>query len=128
MLLGALGVRLLQKTLPGKEINRAGDGIIKAGCGSKGSLIKRKLIPAYLFTNIGMQKYNQNEFRFNGVYSRDNLPKKVKDVAYVINLDEYAGIGTHWVAFYVVNNNVTCFDRFGIEHIQKKKKKLKNLL
>ena len=58
MLLGALGVRLLQKTLPGKEINRAGDGIIKAGYGSKGSLIKRKLIPAYLFTNIGMQKYN----------------------------------------------------------------------
>ena len=54
------------------------------------------------------------------------MPKKVKDVAYVINLDEYAGIGTHWVAFYVVNNNVTCFDRFGKEH--PKKKKIKKLI
>ena len=49
--------------------------------------------------------------------------KKVKDGAHVINLDEYADIGTHWIAFYVVNNNVTCSERFGIEHIQKKKKK-----
>ena len=51
--------------------------------------------------------------------------KKVKDGAHVINLDEYADIGTHWIAFYVVNNNVTCSERFGIEHIQKKKKKKK---
>ena len=58
MLLGGLGVRFLQNMLPGKEINRAEDGIIKAGYGSKGSLIKRKLIPAHLLTNIGMQKYN----------------------------------------------------------------------
>ena len=49
--------------------------------------------------------------------------KKVKDGAHVINLDEYADIGTHWIAFYVVNNNVTCSERFGIEHIEKKKKK-----
>ena len=47
-----------------------------------------------------MQKYDQNEFRFNGVYSRDNLPK-IKDGAYVINLDEYSDIGTHWVALYL---------------------------
>ena len=40
-----------------------------------------------------MQKYYQNEPRFNGVYSRDNLPK-IKDGAYVINLDEYSDIGT----------------------------------
>ena len=36
----------------------------------------------------------------NGVYSRDNLPK-IKDGAYVINLDEYSDIGTHWVSLYV---------------------------
>ena len=51
-----------------------------------------------------MQKYYQNEPRFNGVYSRDNLPK-IKDGAYIINLDEYSDIGTHWVAFYVNNIN-----------------------
>ena len=50
-----------------------------------------------------MQKY-QNEPRFNGFYSRDNLPK-IRDVACVINLDEYSDIGTHLVALYVQNNN-----------------------
>ena len=37
----------------------------------------------------------------------------------VINLDEYSDIGTHWVALYVKNNNVTYFDSFGVEHIPK---------
>ena len=57
--------------------------------------------------------------KFNGVYSRDNLPDKIKDGAYIINLDEYSDIGTHWVTLYVVNNNVTYFDSFGVEHIPK---------
>ena len=68
-------------------------------------------------TSFEIQKYYQNEPRFNGVYSRNNLPK-IKDGAYVINLDEYSDIGTHWVALYV-NNNVTYFDSFGVEHIPK---------
>ena len=46
-------------------------------------------------TNFEIQSYYQNEYRFNGVYSRNNLPNKVKDGAYVINLDKYARIGTH---------------------------------
>ena len=69
-------------------------------------------------TNFEIQKYYQNQPRFNGVYSRDNLTK-IKDGAYVINLDEYSDIGTHWVALYVHNNDVTYFDSFGVEHIQK---------
>ena len=64
-------------------------------------------------------KYYENESRFNSVYSRDNLPNKIKDGAYVINLDEYSDIGTHWVALWVNNNNVTYFDSFGVEHIPK---------
>ena len=39
--------------------------------------------------------------------------------AYVINLDEYSNIGTHWIALYALNNNVTYFDNFGVEHIPK---------
>ena len=70
-------------------------------------------------TNFERQKYYQNEPRFNGVYSRDNLSVEVKDGACVINLDEYSDIGTHWVALYVQNNNVTYFDSFGVEHIPK---------
>ena len=78
-------------------------------------------------TNFEMQKYYQNEPRFNGVYSRDNLPK-IKNGAYVINLDEYSDIGTHWVALYVHNNDVTYFDSFGIENILKEIKKFINSL
>ena len=55
-------------------------------------------MPPHPLTNFEIQKYYQNESRFNGVYSRDNLPK-IKDGAYVINLDDYSDIGTHWVVF-----------------------------
>ena len=67
-------------------------------------------------TNFEIQKYYQNEPRFNGVCSRDNLPK-IKDGAYVINLDEYSDIGIHWVALYMQNNNVAYINSFGVEHI-----------
>ena len=54
-----------------------------------------------------VQKYYQNEPRFNGVYSRDNLPVQTKDVTYVINLEEYSDIVIHWIVLYALNNNVT---------------------
>ena len=73
-------------------------------------------MPLHPLTNFEIQKYYQNEAKFNGVYSRDNLPK-IKDGQYVINLDEYSDIGTHWIAQYILNNNVTYFDSFGVEHI-----------
>ena len=61
--------------------------------------------------------YYQNAPRFNGLYSRDNLPIKINDGTYVINLDEYFDIGTHWIAFYIMNKKATYFDSFGVEHI-----------
>ena len=75
-------------------------------------------MPLHHLTHFEIQKYYQNEPRFNGVYSRDNL-QKIKDGAYIINLDEYSDIGTHWVALYVQNNYVIYFDSFGVEHIPK---------
>ena len=74
--------------------------------------------PPHLWTNFEIQKYYQNEPKFNGVYSRDNL-RKIKDGAYVINFDEYSNIGTHWVALYLQKNNITYFDSFGVEDIPK---------
>ena len=59
-------------------------------------------MPPHPLTNFEIQKYYRNEPRFNGVFSRNNLPKKIKDGAYVINLDEYADVGTHWTAFLIV--------------------------
>ena len=80
-------------------------------------------MPPHSLTNFEIQKYYQNKLRFNGVFSRDNLPERssteIKGGAYIINLDEYSDIGTHWVALYVQNNDVTYFDSFGVEHIPK---------
>ena len=79
-------------------------------------------MPPHPLTNFEMQKYYKNEPRFNGVYSRDNLPK-IKNGAYIINLDEYSDIGAHWVALFVQNNNsVIYFNSIGVEHILKENK------
>ena len=74
-------------------------------------------LPQHPLTNFEIQKYYQNETRFNGVFSRDNLPNNIKNGAYVINLDEYHDIGTHWVALYVNNKTIIYFGSFGVEHI-----------
>ena len=55
--------------------------------------------------------------RFNGVFSRNNLHKKTKDGIYVINLDEYADVGTNWIALSCNRNEIVYFDTFGVEHV-----------
>ena len=68
-------------------------------------------------TNFEIQKYYKNEPRFIGVFSRNNLSKKIKDGTYVINLDEYADVGTHWIALFFNRNEIVYFDNFGVEHV-----------
>ena len=75
-------------------------------------------MPPHPLTTFETQKYYQRESMFNGVYSRNNLPK-MKDGSYIINFDEYESIGTQWLAFYGNVENVTYFERFGVEHIPK---------
>ena len=76
-----------------------------------------KIAPSFdIFWNT---KYCQNEPRFNGVYSRDNLHDKIKYGTYLIILDEYSDIRAHWTALYSLNKNVTYFNSFRVEHIQK---------
>ena len=53
------------------------------------------LMPPHPLTNFEIKQYYRMESKFNGVYSRNNLTKNIKDRAYVINFDEYSGIGTH---------------------------------
>ena len=128
MLLGTLGASLLGNLLAGGKgivragdgIVRAGDGILRAGEGSKKNNLN-SLLPFHPLTNIEISEYYASESRFNGVYSRDNLPKITKKGAYVINLDEYKNTGTHWIALFVKTNEVIYFDYFscGIEHIPK---------
>ena len=78
-------------------------------------------MPSHRLTDFEIKKYYQNEPKFDGVYSRNNLPK-IKDGAYVINFDEFKSIGTHWIALYVNGDNVTYFYSFGAEFIPKETK------
>ena len=87
------------------------------------------LIPFHPLTNFEISEYYENESRFNGVYSRDNLPVNIKKGASVINLDEYKDAGTHWIALYVQstsvydtyvkNKKVVYFDSFDVKHVPK---------
>ena len=61
-------------------------------------------MPSYPLTNFEIQKYYQNQPKFNGIYSRNN---------------EFKSIGSHWIALQVKNNGVTYFDSFGVKHIPK---------
>ena len=79
-------------------------------------------MPSHPLANFEIQKYYENEPEFNSVYSRNNL-FKIKNWAYIINLDEFESIGTHRMALHVNDNNVTCFDSFGVEHIPKEIRK-----
>ena len=80
-------------------------------------------MPPHSLTNFDIRRYYQNKPRFNGVYFRDNFPKKIKNGAYVINLDEYADVGSHWIALYVKDNEIVYFDSFGVEHVPKENEK-----
>ena len=133
--------RILRNTSRNSRINLARKFIIRKGIVRAGSENKRKWIcKSWLWKRMGflilprpltkfeIQKYYQNELRFNGVFSRDNLPKATKDGVYVINLDEYADIGTHWIALFCrkteveIKNYRNKFDSFGLEHVSEETK------
>ena len=80
------------------------------------------LILPHPLTYFEIQKYYNNEPRFNGVFSQNNLPKsnfieKIMDGAYIINLDEYADVGTRSIALFCKKNEIVYFESFGVEYI-----------
>ena len=79
-------------------------------------------MPPHPLTNFEIQKYFQNETKFNRVYPKNNLPKIRMGR---INLDVFKPIGTHWIHLYLNVEYVTNFDRFGVgvKHIPKKIRK-----
>ena len=70
-------------------------------------------------TNLEIKMYYQNQPRFNGVYSGHNLPKKIRHGAYVINLDEYADVVTHWITLFCNRSEIIYFNSFGVEYLSK---------
>ena len=74
------------------------------------------LMPPHPSTNFEIQKYYQNEpvFLQEIIYL-----KKIKDGAYLINLDEYADVGTHWIPLFCSRNENVYLDSVGVEHVPK---------
>ena len=106
MLLGTLGASLLGNLLAGK-------GIVRAWFWNTVGF----WISPHPLTNFEIKRYYQNELKFNGVFSRNNLSKKIKNRAYVISLDEYADVGTNWIVLFCNKNEIVYFDSFGVEHV-----------
>ena len=71
--------------------------------------------------NFEMQKYYRNEMNFNGVYSRNSLPR-IRDGTYAINHYEYKSIRTRWMALYVNGNNIIYLIALELSIFQKKLK------
>ena len=83
----------------------------------------RILMLPYPLNNFETQKYYQNKTKFDGVCSRNNLPK-TKNGDYVTNLDELKSIGAHCMALCINVNNVIYFDSFGVNHIPEEIEKI----
>ena len=66
-------------------------------------------MPLHPFTNFEIQKCYENKPKFNSFYSTNNL-SKIKDGAYIINLDDFELTGTHWIAFYENAKNLIYFE------------------
>ena len=82
------------------------------------SYIWTEFLTPHPSTNFEIQKYYQNEPKFNGVYSKNNLPKII-DGANVIILDEFKFIRIHWTALHMNANNIIYFHSFGVNNISK---------
>ena len=78
----------------------------------------KSLTPFHSLTSFEIQEYFKDEKRFNGVYSRNNLPK-LKNGVYVINLDHSKNMGTDRVVIFVKEDEVIYFDSFGAEYTPK---------
>ena len=76
------------------------------------------LVPLHLLNNIEITNYFKYEPKFNGVCSRNILPR-IKDEAYV-NVDNKKSREIHWISLFIDRNTAVYFDYFVIEYIPQK--------
>ena len=46
----------------------------------------------------------------------------VKDGAYIVSLEEYADVGTNWIALFCNRSEIVFFDSFGVEYVPEEMK------
>ena len=100
ILLSTLCAGFLENMLRTKSVIRADGEVTRS----------EKDFQFFPLTNLEMQKYHQNQLKFKGFYSQNNLPKSMKDGAYVVNLYTCKTIGTHWITLYANGNNAAYFE------------------
>ena len=110
----------IQANIPWQEVIGVGKGEIKdRECAIIAVQCFNTASSLNLFWNT-KAKPDQTKPNFNGVYSRNNLPK-IKYGAYVIDFDDYKSIGTHLISFSAngdngsASYNETYFNNFGVE-------------
>ena len=118
MLLRTSLASMLVHMLTGKGVMESGKGVMRAGrgCNDMHQMDKKISIPLHPVSNIKVAKYFNYKLWFNGIYSRDILPR-IKDGAYVINLDDKQSKRTHCVTLRINTNTAVYFDSFGTGYI-----------
>ena len=76
-------------------------------------------MPPHPLTNFEIQKYYQNDLNLMEFFQEIIFMKKkiIKDGIYVINLDEYADVGTYWIALFCRKIEIVYFDSFGVGYV-----------
>ena len=110
-MLAPLAATLVQPVISSVVKGISVRGVRRAG---RGYTDKNILVPLHPLKNIEITNCFNYEPRFNGVFSRNNLPA-IKDGVYVINLDDKNSKGTHSVSLFI--DTAVRFDYFGIEFI-----------
>ena len=112
-LLAPLATSVLEPVMFSVVKSISGRGVRRAG---RGYMDKSFLVSLHSLNRIDITNYLNYKPRFNEIFSRNNLPR-LKDGAYVINIDGKQSKGTHWASLFIEKDTVVCCDSFGIEYI-----------
>ena len=64
-----------------------------------------------------LKMFNGKDLPHELLNFQEIIQLKDGDGAYVINFDEYADVGTHWIVLFCNRNEIVYFDSLGVEHV-----------
>ena len=119
MMLGTFGASLLGNILARKRPGKRWFWKQKRKRNCKNWLWKRVgfLMPPHSVTNFEIKSIIRMNQDLKESFQEIICLKKIKDAAYVINLDEYGDVGTHWISLFCDGSEIVYFNSFGVEHV-----------